>query len=163
MPDRVPARPADGLDEPTSPRARRFAVGDPIGVDVRVGPLGLFRVRHVGVVSRTTPDGTTWVISSSARRGACHEETLEEFSCGSTAYELPIERRVDADEAVRRARSLLGARWSVLTANCEHVVSWCTGNEPRSPQLRAYCRVAFHVAAWTAAAAVTVARRRARA
>ena len=52
MPD-CPDRPALGPVDPASPtqhdvrEARpRFAVGDPVGVDVRVGPFGLLPVRH---------------------------------------------------------------------------------------------------------------------
>jgi hypothetical protein len=138
-----------------------FRPGDPIAADVGVGPLGLFPVTHLGIVSRVESDGATWVISSSNRRGGCCEEPLAEFACGAVPYRPSIEPRVDGDEAVRRARSLIGARWNLLRANCEHVTAWCAGHEPTSPQLREWARRTVRVAGLVVAALVALAERRA--
>jgi hypothetical protein len=145
-----------------SPDARPlFRPGDPIAADVGVGPLGLFPVTHLGIVSHVNRDGSIWVVSSSNRRGGCHEEPLADFACGAVPYRPSIEPRVDGDEAVRRARSLIGARWNLLRANCEHVTAWCAGHEPTSPQLREWGRRAVSVAAFVVTAFVALAERRA--
>ena len=97
-------------------------------VAVRVGPF-----HHVGIL--TGPLGST-IISSSRRRGYVAEEAPEDFLGG-----LPIEFQgylgtLAPQEVIARARSRLGAKWDLLTANCEHLVTWAHGLEPRSPQLQ---------------------------
>jgi hypothetical protein len=154
----------DPDDDPPAGRGRgsrrAFRPGDPIAVDLGLGPLGLMPVTHVGIVSRVESDGSTWVVSSSFRRRRCQEETLEEFACGGMPYLHDLAQHVDRDEAVRRARSLVGAPWNLLFANCEHVTSWCSGHEPHSPQLRAWGRLAGRALAWTVGTVVTIAVRR---
>src|SRR5262245_55559817 len=88
---------ASGPDDGARAAAGRRALrpGDAVAVDLDLGPLGVIPVTHVGIVSRVESDGATWVISSSFRRGACHEETLEEFACGGDPYLHSLPRRVD--------------------------------------------------------------------
>lgn len=87
-------------------------------------------VRHWGVV---TSSGT--VISNSGRHGGVVEQTLDEFSCGQIPKRVGYLGSLGPWEVERRARSMLGMRYSALVQNCEHFAYWAHGEEPKSPQI----------------------------
>lgn len=87
-------------------------------------------VRHWGIV---TSSGS--VISNSGRHGGVIEQTLDEFSCGQALNKVGYLGSLAPWEVERRARSMLGIRYSALLHNCEHFAYWAHGEEPKSPQV----------------------------
>jgi hypothetical protein len=116
-----------------------LAVGTVVAVDM--GPY-----RHVGIVSKLSITGEPLVISASARRGMVFEESLSEFLAGNALMVIKSRTALSPHEVVRRARSRLGVRWSLFTANCEHLVNYSLGSEVESPQVQAWVAVAALVA-----------------
>lgn len=93
---------------------------------------------HVGVVTGLDRSGQPLVSSNSARRGGVYEESIDEFRQGGPlrVSSRPVGREVVA--IVRRARSMIGRQWDLLTFNCDHFVELALGREPRSRQLQGW-------------------------
>jgi hypothetical protein len=66
------------------------------------------------------------------------ETALAQFAGQRTVYRVSEpDAKFAADEIVRRAKSRLGEnRYSVITNNCEHFVSWCIHGEHSSEQVQ---------------------------
>ncbi len=103
-------------------------------MEIRVGEIVSVRifgiVEHVGLV---TENGT--VISNSMRNSGVIEQSLAEFSAGKEVTRSGYPSDLPPSIVVARARSRLGAQWSLVNSNCEHFVNWAHGLKPTSPQL----------------------------
>lgn len=97
---------------------------------VAVGPI-----EHVGIVTDQTRDGFPTVISNSHRAGRVVEEPLPTFVSGGEPRIVGYLGKLSPVEVLRRARSLIGTKWKLLSWNCEHFVRWAHGLKPTSPQL----------------------------
>src|SRR5688572_27604561 len=108
--------------------SRRFRMYSPGStVAVRIG-----FVNHVGIVSdRLGDDGCPQVISNSKRRRCVVEETWSSFADGRTVALQEHHAGIEGRLRVQRARRLIGARWNLLSFNCEHLVEYAAGREPR--------------------------------
>ena len=81
------------------------------------------------VIHRSSPDGRK--CNSSIR-----ETSLEEFLDGGILRVCPYSRRLSPDEAVSRARSMLGrSGYDLMFDNCEHFATWCVVGEHASAQV----------------------------
>lgn len=99
-------------------------------VRVWVGPI-----RHYGIISDRFMDGERMIISSSNRTGEVAEESRQTFSQGGKIDQVEYPSNLPPSQVIARARSALGSKWKLFTANCEHFVYWVHGQPPRSPQL----------------------------
>lgn len=84
-------------------------------------------------------DGT--VIHFSASDGSkldavIHRSPIEEFADGGVVRVRAYGSRLNADEAMQRAESMLGqSGYHLFTNNCEHFASWCVAGEHSSAQV----------------------------
>jgi hypothetical protein len=63
-------------------------------------------------------------------------DTLEVFASGGVVWVRVYGQRLDPDEAVRRAESLLGTTdYNLFANNCEHLASWCVTGAAESRQV----------------------------
>lgn len=108
------------------------APGTVVSVPIALG------FRHKGIVSDRWLNGKPMVISGSNRMGYVVEETWDVFSGGIEHRVENIDGVVSGMTAVMRARSKVGTTYSLLEWNCDHVVHYAVGLEPRSPQI-AFC------------------------
>jgi hypothetical protein len=106
--------------------------------DVVVVSFGLYN--HEGIVS----DSWDWtrnepcVFSATSRRGMVAEEPLSLFRQGRSFTVRPYPSATPRSIVVQRARTMLGRRWSLLFANCEHFVRDAHGLPRISPQVRTW-------------------------
>lgn len=75
------------------------------------------------------------VIASSAQAGGVVEEPWDTFAQGCAVYSLGYPGELPWPQVVRRARSLIGMRYNLFTANCDHLVRFAHGLTPWSPQV----------------------------
>lgn len=100
----------------------------PAGTLLEVDVMGL--VRHVGIAT-----GYGTVIHSSRRFGQVAETSQQQFSRGTPIRVVPYKAVLSGPEIVARARGKIGQRYSVMTRNCEHFVTWVMSGRARSGQL----------------------------
>jgi hypothetical protein len=93
--------------------------------------------RHRGI-SVTFPGGWRCIYANSPGSGVVRQ-TLQEFALGRRIETSPISSRLSPHEIVRRAESLLGKPYNLLTWNCDHFVRAAVGHEPESQQLQVVC------------------------
>lgn len=99
-------------------------------MSVAVGP-----VNHKGIISDRHLDGRPMVISNSKRAGRVCEESWDAFCAGEPVQVVGYLGVLAPELVLERARSVLGKGWNLFSFNCEHLVSYAHGLEPRSPQL----------------------------
>lgn len=107
--------------------------------------------RHTGIVSDRWHGGKPMVISTSPRSGGVREESWDTFSQG---HDVTVEGhlgRLPGWEVVRRARSLVGTQYDLLTKNCDQFVTFVHGLKPRSTQLALTVVIALCVGVLAAA------------
>lgn len=100
--------------------------------------------RHSGIVSDRWWGGKPMVISSSGRRGGVFEEPWDEFRQGSPVY---LEGNghpgtLPSHEILRRARSVIGTSYDLLTWNCDDLVTYAHGIKSQATQLGATFAIA---------------------
>lgn len=67
---------------------------------------------------------------------AVRVDAFEDFASGGTVWVRVYGQRLDPDEAVRRAESMLGATdYHLIWNNCEHLASWCVTGTAESRQV----------------------------
>jgi hypothetical protein len=67
-------------------------------------------------------------------------DAFEDFARGAAAWVRVYGRRLDPEETVRRAQSLVGATgYHLISKNCEHLASWCVTGAPESRQVERVC------------------------
>jgi hypothetical protein len=91
--------------------------------------------RHRGIVSDRFVNYEPMVISSSARAGGVVEETWSTFAAGQRVYVEDYPSDLPPWVVVQRARSLVGVKYNLLNANCEHLAAYAHGGAPDSPQV----------------------------
>ena len=111
----------------------------------------LLLYRHTGIVSDRWHDGKPMVISTSARSGGVHEEPWDTFAQGRDVTVNGYPGRLPGWEVVRRARSLIGTQYDLLTKNCEQFVMFAHGLKPQSAQLASTVVIALCVGVLAAA------------
>jgi hypothetical protein len=63
-------------------------------------------------------------------------DTLHNFAQGTTVWVRVYGQRLDPEETVRRAQSLVGATgYHLISTNCEHLASWCVTGVAESRQV----------------------------
>lgn len=92
-------------------------------------------IRHFGIISDRFDGGEPMVISSSLRSGEVAEESMRTFAQGRKVHPVGYLGDLPPHQVIARARSALGSKWKLFTANCEHFVYWVHGQPLRSPQL----------------------------
>lgn len=97
---------------------------------------------HMGIVTGSDRWGRPLVTSNSMAAGRVVEQPIEQFASGSTPLNLGFPSRLSRADVVLRARSRLGESYSLLTNNCEHLVSFALGHPPSSPQAQRAVAVA---------------------
>ena len=97
-------------------------------------PIFLF-YRHKGIVSDRWHGGKPMVISTSFRSGGVREEPWDVFAQGLVVTVDGYLGDLPSWKVVRRARSLIGAKYDVLARNCEHLVTYVHGLKPQSSQV----------------------------
>ncbi len=113
-------------------------------------PIFLF-YRHTGIVSDRWHGGKPMVISTSVRSGGVHEEPWDTFAQGSDVTVNGYPGRLPGWEVVRRAKSLIGTQYDLLTKNCEQFVMFAHGLKPQSAQLAITVVIALCVGVLAAA------------
>lgn len=111
----------------------------------------LLMYRHTGIVSDRWHDGKPMVISTSVRSGGVHEEPWGTFAQGRDVTDNGYPGRLPGWEVVRRARSLIGTQYDLLTKNCEQFVMFAHGLKPQSAQLALTVVIALCVGVLAAA------------
>lgn len=108
-----------------------FQTGDEIQ---RQGPLGTF---HVGIYLGMDAFGREWVIHN-AKGGEVAEALLETFAAGFPAtVRIPAPAGWYSQQHIaRRARSLVGKKYDLLSFNCDHFANYAQTGVAFSPQLR---------------------------
>ena len=67
---------------------------------------------------------------------AVRVDTFEDFASGGTVWVRVYGQRLDPDETVRRAESMLGGTgYHLVSNNCEHLASWCVTGTAESRQV----------------------------
>lgn len=102
-----------------------------VSVPITVG------LRNLGIVSDCFQDGMPKVISNSPQAGGVAAESWHAFTHGKP---LSVDRGIPYPESaliLARARSRIGTPYDLLKWNCEHLVSFASGNAPKSPQVNA--------------------------
>lgn len=113
-------------------------------------PIFLF-YHHKGIVSDQWCNGKPMVISTSSRSGEVREESWDVFAQGRVVTADGYPGNLPGWEVVRRARSLVGTRYDLLTKNCEQFVTFVHGLEPQSTQLALTVVIALCVGVLAAA------------
>jgi hypothetical protein len=103
--------------------------GDHLVVD-----RGLYRHHSVdlgnGAVVHFAGPGTDKMLAS------IRVDTLQDFARGATVWVRVYGQRLDPDETVRRAQSLVGTTgYHLVLTNCEHLASWCVTGVAESRQV----------------------------
>ena len=93
-------------------------------------------VIHQGIMSDGFVDGERAVISRSSRSGQALEESWTTFTGGRKGFLMAPLSDLDPLEVLHNAKALVGTRWDLFSANCEHFVSKAFGMKPTSPQLK---------------------------
>lgn len=75
------------------------------------------------------------VISTSARSGGAYEEPWDVFAQRRVVSSEGYPGNFPSSEVLRRARSLIGAKYDVLVRNCEHFITYAHGYKPQSIQV----------------------------
>lgn len=97
-------------------------------------PFLLF-FRHRGIVSDRWRDGKPMVISNSPHFGGVTEEPWEVFAGVQAPLVEATPARRAGHEIVRRAKEKIGTRYHLLNWNCDSLVAFAYGEEPRSAQV----------------------------
>ena len=107
--------------------------------------------RHIGIVSDRWHGGKPMVISTSARAGVVREESWNTFTQGRVVTAEVYPGRLPSWEVVRRARSLIGTQYDLLTRNCEQFVTFAHGLKPQSVQVALTVAIALCIGVLAAA------------
>lgn len=118
-----------------------FQPGSIVAIDLP-GPF-----KHVGIISDQVMDGSQMVISASRRKGIVAEETIMEFSDGKEVSLIGYPSDKSVLEVLRRAKSMIGAKYNLLKWNCEHFVRWVHGLRVESKQVQTGVGIAIVVTA----------------
>lgn len=92
-------------------------------------------IRHVGLISGAWRGRMPMVFASSPSTGGFDEIGWPQFSSGQLVRIDGYPGNLDPSEVIERATELIGLPYHLFSANCEHVVAYCHGLEPRSQQL----------------------------
>jgi len=91
--------------------------------------------RHLGIISDRRHQGKPMVISNSPWSGGVSEQPWGMFTGGFDVALAGYPSNLPPYEVLRRARSQIGTRYSLLTWNCDHFVRYAHGLASESPQL----------------------------
>lgn len=115
---------------------RIFEVGNIVEIDL--GPY-----RHVGIVSDRWSQGQQMVIENSKLTRRVQEVPLGTFAANYLVRDRGKPDRLPIEVVLERARSKIDSEYRLFTWNCEHLVSWAHGDEPKSPQVKAVVGIAL--------------------
>jgi hypothetical protein len=101
---------------------------------------------HYVLISDNRSGGILRVISTSPGTNGVAEIPCWQFSSRQLVRVHGYLGELPPEEVMGRARSLIGMRYDVGSANCEHFVRWCHGLEPESPTVRTWLTVGALVA-----------------
>jgi hypothetical protein len=91
--------------------------------------------RHRGIVSDWFFGDKPTVLSNSARAGGVAEESWDAFAAGQRVFVEGYPSSLPPSAVLSRARSVVGTKYHLVGWNCEHLVNYAHGLEPKSPQV----------------------------
>ena len=111
------------------------------GTIVYVWFLGFFR--HKGIVSNRWWNGKPMVVASAQDSSGVAEVPWDTFTGGKQAFIEGYPSELPPHMVLYNARCLVGQAYDALTANCEHFVYRCHGQQPNSPQVAGVLALSF--------------------